>query len=128
MGKATLQQTQQSPEGTLSCRDELLEQMEAQRAAKRRTLEERGGDDVFATAHTDTLGSVVQKPPDDYVQEVGTVSTTYSTLPCMFMAQRLAAWRLRYRHVCTCITASFMQGQGRDALWCQQGYVIRMSK
>ena len=51
-------------------RDELLDQMEAQRAAKRRTLEERGGDDVFATAHTDTLGTVQPRPAAD-ATEVG---------------------------------------------------------
>ena len=44
------------------CRDELLEQMEAQRAAKRRTLEERDADDLFATARTDTLGGVQPRP------------------------------------------------------------------
>ncbi len=71
-----------------SCRDELLEQMESQRAAKRRTLEERGGDDLFATAHTDTLGSV-QQTPDNTAQEVSSIAlrltlpaVSGSTSPC----------------------------------------------
>ena len=62
-------------------RDELMEQMEAQRAVKRRTLEDRR-EDEYAVAGTDTLGAAKLQQPDVRGAEVLTCSRASVTATC----------------------------------------------
>ena len=106
------------------CRDELLEQIDAQRAAKRRTLEERGEYDVFATAHTDTLGSVLQKP-DGHPHEVSIIAYGLPCIAAQELVARPCRATTRFRRACKHISAS-VTNQGRGPLPCPRGGVARL--